>query len=83
MLVTLRVQSVKRALTKMSLKQTTNNPSLLPPPPPPPKKKKKKKWLLYMHDAMICSTDGNLNSPTLLSSMPTSLDDQRQKPQAK
>ena len=78
MLVTLRVQSVKRALTEMSLKQTTNNPSLLPPPPP-----KKKKWLLYMHDAMICSTDGNLNSPTLLSSMPTSLDDQRQKPQAK
>ena len=78
MLVTLRVQSVKRALTKMSLKQTTNNPSLLLSPPPP-----KKKWLLYMHDAMICSTDGNLNSPTLLSSMPTSLDDQRQKPQAK
>ena len=81
MLVTLRVQSVKRALTKMSLKQTINNPSLLPPPSPP--QKKKKKWLLYMHDAMICSTDGNLNSPTLLSSMPTSLDDQRQKPQAK
>ena len=79
MLVTLRVQSVKRALTKMSLKQTTNNPSLLLSPPPP----QKKKWLLYMHDAMICSTDGNLNSPTLLSSMPTSLDDQRQKPQAK
>ena len=76
MLVTLRVQSVKRALTEMSLKQTTNNPSLLPPP-------KKKKWLLYMHDAMICSTYGNFNSPTLLSSMPTSLDDQRQKPQAK
>ena len=82
MLVALRVQNVKRALTKMSLKQTTNNPSLLPPPSSPPQKKKKK-WLLYMHDAMICSTDGNLNSPTLLSSMPTSLDDQRQKPQAK
>ena len=81
MLVTLRVQSVKRALTKMSLKQTTNNPSL--PPPPSPPQKKKKKWLLYMHDAMICSTYGNFNSPTLLSSMPTSLDDQRQKPQAK
>ena len=82
MLVTLRIQSVKRALTEMSLKQTTNNPSLLPPPssPPPPQKKK---WLLYMHDAMICSINGNFNSPTLLSSMPTSLDDQRQKPQAK
>ena len=79
MLVTLRVESVKSALTEMSLKQTTNNPSLLHPPPPP----QKKKWLLYMHDAMICSTDGNFNSPTLLSSMPTSLDDQRQKPQAK
>ena len=74
MLVTLRVQIVKRALTEMSLKQTTNNPSLLPP---------QKKWLLYMHDAMIRSINGNFNSPTLLSSMPTSLDDQRQKPQAK